>query len=61
MENQIHDSKALESLSNRMQKQPSIGIFMKRSSGNMQQIYRRKHMPKCDFKKVSLFSMGVLL
>ena len=34
------------------QKQPSIGVLVKRCSKNMQQIYRRTPMPKCDFNKV---------
>ena len=34
------------------QKQPSLGALVKRSSESMQQIYRRKLMPKCDFNKV---------
>ena len=36
------------------QKQPSRGVLMKRCSENMQQIYRRTSMPKCDFNKVAL-------
>ena len=35
------------------QKQPSKGIIRKRCSKNMQQIYRRTPMSKCDFNKVS--------
>ena len=35
------------------QKQPSRGVFIKRCSGNMQQIFRRTPMPKCDFNKVT--------
>ena len=35
-------------------KQPSRGIFIKRCSENMLQIYRRRSMPKCDFNKVAL-------
>ena len=31
------------------QKQPSRGVLRKSCSENMQQIYRRTHMPKCDF------------
>ena len=45
----------------------SIGVLIKRCSGNMQQIYRTT-MPKCDFHKFakqckfkSHFDMGVLL
>ena len=33
------------------QKQPSLGVLIKRCSGNMQQIYRRTPMTKCDFNK----------
>ena len=36
----------------KFQKQPSRGVLSKRSSENMQQIYRRTTMPKCDFNKV---------
>ena len=35
-------------------KQPARGIIKKRCSENMQQIYRRIHMPKCDFNNVAL-------
>ena len=35
-----------------IQKQSSRGVFRKRCSENMQQIYRRALMPKCDFNKV---------
>ena len=35
------------------QKQPSRGVLIKRCSENMQQIYRRTSMPKCDFNKVA--------
>ena len=35
------------------QKQSSIGVLTKRWSENMQQIYRRKPMPNCDFNKVA--------
>ena len=35
------------------QKQPSRGVLTKRCSENMQQIYRRTPMSKCDFNKVS--------
>ena len=33
------------------QKQPSRGVLKERSSGNMQQIYRRAPMRKCNFSK----------
>ena len=36
------------------QKQPPRGVPRKRCSENMQQIYRRTLMPKCDFNKVAL-------
>ena len=54
-----------------MQEQPSVGDLKKTNSENLQQIYRRTAMPKCDFNKVALlcfatllnshFGMGVLL
>ena len=31
-----------------------IGVLRKRYSENMQQIYRRPPMPKCNFNKVAL-------
>ena len=34
-------------------KQPFIGVLKKSCSENMQQIYRRAPMPKCDFNKVA--------
>ena len=34
------------------QKQPFISALTKSCSENMQQIYRRKTVPKCDFNKV---------
>ena len=36
-----------------LQKQPPKGVLKKRCSENMQQIYRRISMPKCDFNKVA--------
>ena len=36
-----------------IQKQPSRGVLRKRYSENMQQIYGRTTMPKCDFNKVA--------
>ena len=36
------------------QKHPSIGVLTKSCSENMQQIYRRTTVPKCDFNKVTL-------
>ena len=38
---------------NSSQKQPPRGVFKKRCSENMQQIYRRTPMPKYDFNKVA--------
>ena len=46
-----------------MQKPPFRGVLRKRCSENMQQIYKRTPMPKCDFSATLLkshFSMGVL-
>ena len=37
-----------------VQKQPSRGVLRKSCSANMQQIYRRTPMPKCDFNNVAL-------
>ena len=45
-----------------VEKQPSRGVLMKRCSENMQQIYRRTLMSKCDCKATLLkphFDMGV--
>ena len=50
--------------SNLLQKQPSGGVHMKKSSENMQQIYRRTLMPKYDFNATlfkSHFGIFVLL
>ena len=38
---------------NKKQKQPSRGVLKKRCSEDMQLIYRRTPMPKCDFNKVA--------
>ena len=38
---------------NSSQKQPPRGVFKKRCSENMQTIYRRTPMLKCDFNKVA--------
>ena len=35
------------------QKQPSRGVPLKKCSENMQQIYRKTPMPKCNFNKVA--------
>ena len=51
-------------LDSNSQKQPSRGVLGKRCSENMQQIYSRTPMPKCDFLKSllkSYFGMGVPL
>ena len=37
----------------KLKKQPPRGVLKKRSSKNMQQIYRRTPIPKCDFNKVA--------
>ena len=37
----------------RLEKYPSRGVFKKRCSENMLQIYRRTSMPKCYFNKVT--------
>ena len=37
-----------------LQKQPPRGVSRKSCSENMQQIYMRTPMPKCDFNKVAL-------
>ena len=39
---------------NSSQKQPSRGFLKERYSENMQQIYRRTPMKKCNFNKVAL-------
>ena len=41
---------------NVFQKQPSRVVLRKTCSENMQQIYRRTPMLKCDFNKVAVFS-----
>ena len=40
-------------------KQPSGGVPKKRRSENMQQIYRRAPMLKCDFNKVATAASGM--
>ena len=37
-----------------IQRQPYIGVLIKRCSENKQEIYRRTNVPKCDFNKVAL-------
>ena len=39
-------------LKTNIQKHPFRGVYSKRCSGNMQQIYGRTPMPKCDFIKL---------
>ena len=36
-----------------LQRQPSWGVLLKSCSENMQQLYRRTSMRKCDFNKVA--------
>ena len=36
------------------QKQPSIGVLIKRCSENVQEVYKKTPMLKCDFNKVAL-------
>ena len=43
----------MKTTSSEFQKQPPRGVLRKRCSENMQQIYRRTSMPKCDFNKVA--------
>ena len=50
-----------------IQRHPSRGVIRKKCFENMQQIYRRTLMPKCDFNKVtsqfllkSYYCMGLL-
>ena len=38
----------------KIKKQPFKGVFTERCSENMQHIYGRTLMPKCDFSKVAL-------
>ena len=35
------------------QRQPSIGVLVKSCSENMQQIYKGRTTPKCDFSKLA--------
>ena len=44
---------ATNSLQKHLQKQPLRCVLQKRCSENIQQIYRRTPMPKCDFNKVA--------
>ena len=43
------------------QKRPSRGVLGENYFENMLQMYRRTHMPKCDFTLKLHFGMGVLL
>ena len=46
----------------KIEKQPSRGVLRKKCSENVQQIYWRTPMRKCDFNKVALhFGMSALL
>ena len=52
----------------KFQEQPTRGVLKKSCSENMQQLYKRTPMPKCDFNKDALatllklhFDMSVLL
>lgn len=47
----VDEKKKIE---NSCQKQPCIGVLMKSCSENLQQTYRRIHIPKCHFNKVAL-------
>ena len=42
------------------QKQPSRGVFKKKCSKNMQQIYKRTLMPNCNFNKVAKQTLYLL-
>ena len=44
--------KKSDKMNNKDQEQPSRGVLRKRCSENMQQIYSRTPMPKCDFNEV---------
>ena len=35
------------------QKQPPRGVLKKKCSDNMQQIYKRSTMPKCNFNEIA--------
>ena len=47
----MHERVKLEDIN--LQKQPSRGVLRKRCSENMQRIYRKTLMLKCDFNKVT--------
>ena len=50
-----------EHLRCQLQKQSFRGVFRERCSENMQQIYRRTSMPKCDFNKLQSNFMEIAL
>ena len=47
--NEYHYTKTMSAI----HKQPSWGVLRKRCSENMQQIYKRTPVPKCDFNKIA--------
>ena len=47
------NSKKIHHHIDKCQKQPSRGVLKKRCSENIQQIYRRTPVPKCDFNEVA--------
>ena len=48
----------LKDISKTDQIQPSKGVLTKKCSENMQQIYKRTSMPKCDFNKFFKKNLG---
>ena len=50
----LKDCKSNASQQMYLQTQPSVGVFRKRCSENIHQIYRRALIPSCDFNKVAL-------
>ena len=46
-----------EQVDKTIQKQPSRGVLRKKCSENMQQIYRRTPMAKCDFDKAAYWNL----
>ena len=51
----VNEVVSIMSLSSwKAKKQPSRGVLKKRCSENMQHIYKRTPMPKCDFNKAAL-------
>ena len=44
----LYENEKKNYISWELQKQPSTDVLKKRYSENMQQIYRRTSMPKCD-------------